>query len=255
MRGIYTLCNQKGGVGKTSITVTLSIALANRGFKTLVIDLDSQCNLTNFFEKAPIKHTIKKSVYNVLCSFDKVSQNLEKINDNLWLLGSDKELATLETQLNAIGREYRLRDALKPIINDFDYILIDTPPALGSLTINALVASSDVIIITPLELFGLYGLKDMAETVGSVRKYCNANIKINGVLINRFIKRAVLNRSIDRVLKSMAETIGVRLYQTKIRECSKLKEAITAKKSIFDYDSNSISAIDFTVFLKEFFNE
>ena len=153
--------------------------------------------------------------------------------------------------ITTTGKEYRLKEALESIRDMYDYIIIDTPPALGILTINALTACNSVIIPAQAEIYSLQGIEQLSETMKPVKKYCNPSLSIKGILLTRYSQRAVLSREVDEITKQLAAKLGTKIFNTAIRENISVKEAQISQKSLFEYAPNSNAAKDYTSFIEE----
>lgn len=225
--------NHKGGVGKTTTTVNLGAALSRLGKRILLVDMDSQQNLTTSLMK---EEDVTKSI------FDSLMQNeplpIVRISEGLDLCPSELALAAAELHLQArIGRESILKKLLNRVRDDYDFIFIDCPPSLGLFTINALVAATDVFLPLTGETLPLRGIIMLDETLNDVIQNANSDLKITGVIIQRYNNRKLNNE----VIEAITSKFGARVFDTKIRECIALAEAPAAHCSIFDYDSKSVS--------------
>lgn len=250
MAKIITVANQKGGVSKTTTSHAMATGLMLKGFKTLLIDLDPQGNATYTMgvdgKKASIYEIIKGIV-----SPEEAVQTTEQgdiIPSNLNLAGADMEFK--ET-----GREFLLKDIVDLLDSHYDYIIIDTPPTLGILTINALTASNEVIIPVGADIYSLQGLGQLNETIGKVRKYCNKDIKIAGLLLTRYNGRSILSKDMKESIEHAAEQIDTKLYDTIIREGIAVKEAQTQRTTVFSTAIKSNPAQDYLSFIDEYLKE
>lgn len=251
MSKIIAICNQKGGVGKTTTAINLSTALAISGKRVLLIDIDPQGNATSGL--GIDKHAIKSSVYDLLIQESDPSHivintpiaNLSLIPSNLNLTGAEVEL------VGTMGREYRLKKALSHIGHNFDFIIIDCPPSLGLLTINALSAAFTVLIPIQCEYYALEGLSQLANTIELVRENLNPNLTIEGVLLTMADYRTKLtNEVIEEVRKFFKEKV----YNTVIPRNIRLTEAPGFGKPVALYDKNSIGAVKYQEFTDELLN-
>ncbi|MGB9642698.1 MAG: ParA family protein, partial [Candidatus Ratteibacteria bacterium] len=216
------IINQKGGSGKTTTVVNLGAAVAEKGFKVLLIDLDPQAHSTIHLGFEPFK--LEKSVYDVLVNEVSPAEIIIETHvKNLFLLPAKIELASAEIEMvNTIGREIVLREALKKTGNHYDYLFIDCPPSLGLLTLNALTTASEIIIPIQAEFFALEGLTKLIQTVQLVTERINPSTHISGVLITMFDKRKNICKEVAEKVK---EHFGAKVFKTKIRENVKLAEA------------------------------
>jgi chromosome partitioning protein len=240
------IINQKGGTGKTSTTVNLGVALAQLGKKVVLVDLDTQGNLSYSFGVSIERGTIG----NVLQS----EQTLQAIlveKEGVSIAPSSAALADVEISLvNKIGRERYLKDKLKEL-SGFDYCFIDCPPSLSILTINALNAADEVLIPVQMEVLSLEGLSLLLDTANEVRSVLNTNLKICGIIPFMFDKRRNLSREVLEQLKKVLND-SVYIFNAKVRECVKIAEAPSFAQSVMKYAPYSNGAEDFVKLAKEF---
>jgi chromosome partitioning protein len=234
---IYAISNHKGGVGKTTSTVNIGAALANKGKKVLLLDLDPQANLT---QSLGIKN-VEISIYDNLRG-EKIIHPVE-YRSNLYVLPSSLDLSAAEIELSSEpGREYILKDILSQLVNKFDYIFIDCPPSLGLLTINALTAADYVIIPMQAEYLPLRGLAKLTEVITKIQTRLNHKLQIGCVFLTQYDSRKVLNRDIA---ESVLEFFGKKFLNAKISNNVALAEAPSQGKDIFIYNRNCKGAIDY----------
>ncbi len=248
---IVTIANRKGGVGKTATAQTLGAGLRKRGYRVLYIDLDSQCNLTDALGVS--RGSVEASSLDVLEKSSELSEAILETEGGD-ILPASPELARADKTIEGIGSEYRLRDALEPIASDYDYIIIDTPPALGVLTVNALTASDKVIIPAQAELYSLQGIEQLYGAIEAVKNYTNPKLTIAGILITRYVARSILSQDMRSNLEELAERVGSKLYSLPIREGVALKEAQATQTDILSYAPKSNPATDYEAFINEFLN-
>ncbi|MFN8475944.1 MAG: AAA family ATPase [Anaerolineae bacterium] len=236
MARTYALANQKGGVGKTTTAVSLSDALARRGFRVLLVDMDPQANTTSSL--GVDKHSLSSSIYDSLLQEASISDVIiAEAERGLDLAPSSPGLAGAEVELVAqIAREYRLRDALDPVRDRYDYILIDCPPSLGLLTVNALAAADGVIIPVQCEYLPLEGLAMLTQTIDLVRRHLNPRLAVHGVVMTMYDGRTNLAQ---QVVAEVRQHFGDRLFNIIIPRSVRLSEAPSFGRTIFQYAPTS----------------
>jgi chromosome partitioning protein len=248
MGKIITICNQKGGTGKTTSAINLATCFALEGKKTLLIDLDPQANATSGL--GINKHSIKQSTYHVLLEELELPEILQATAvSNLFLAPSNLDLTGAEVELvGALGREYRLKRALTKEKQGFDIILIDSPPSLGLLTINALCAADSVLVPVQCEYYALEGLTQLTNTIKLVKDNLNPNLVIEGVLLTMADFRTNLTKE---VIQEARKYFKEKVYETVIPRSIRLTEAPSFGKPIALYDPDSIGAQKYAELTKE----
>lgn len=243
------IANRKGGVGKTATAHALGAGLIRKGYRVLFIDLDSQCNLTD-----ALGVDVKEVEASSLDVLEGSSEALETIisTEGGDLLPASPSLATADKVIDGVGKEYRLRDALKPLARRYDYIIIDTPPALGVLTINALTASNKVIIPAQADLYSLTGIEQLYGTIGAVQHFTNKKLSIDGILLTRYVGRSIISKDMRSNLEEVAQIIETKVYKTAIRECIAIREAQATHTDVFSYSRKSNASKDYEAFIEEF---
>ena len=245
---VIAFANQKGGVAKTTTTLNLGVAFRERGLRVLCIDLDPQGNLTMSQGMNP--DTIERSMFNVLVHRMPLSEVIEPREVDIAVASID--LAGADMALSSqIGRERALQKALDPIKDRYDYVLIDTPPSLGLLTINALVASSGVIVPVQCEYLALRGLVQLENTLTMIRENLNPAVKIIGILPTMFDGRTLHSREAIEILQ---ENFGDLVFKTRIRKTIRFAEAPVKGSSVMKYDPGGPAADAYRELAKEVLN-
>lgn len=251
MSNIITTCNQKGGVGKTTTAINVSAYLAIQDKKTLLIDMDPQGNATSGL--GVDKSSITKSIYDVLLNDVLLVDIIQNIHlKNLFIAPSSVDLTGAEIELvGAVAREYKLKNALRNIQDDYDYIIIDTPPSLGLLTINSLTACNSLLIPLQCEYYALEGLTKLLNTIDLVKKNLNPQIEIEGVVLTMADFRTRLAHEVIGEIRSYFHD---KVYKTIIPRNVKLSEAPGYGKPIALYDEGSLGAQKYKELTQEILN-
>ncbi len=239
MAYVIAIANQKGGVGKTTTTVNLAACLANAGKRILIVDADAQGNATSGVGIE--KPRVQKDIYDVLVNEEPIDTAiLHTDHKDVDIVPATIQLAGAEIELTAqIAREMRLKLGLAPVLGNYDFVLIDCPPSLGQLSINAFTASDSILIPVQSEFYALEGLGQLLNTVKLVQKHFNPNLAIEGVLLTMYDARTNLG---SQVIEEVRSHFGERVYDTVIPRLTRLAEAPSYGQPIVDYDPKSRAA-------------
>ncbi|MFP4528861.1 MAG: ParA family protein [Candidatus Kapaibacterium sp.] len=243
MGKIICISNHKGGVGKTTSVINIGAALARLGRKALLIDFDPQANLSQSLGII----TPETNIYEAIKG-ERPPHPIEA-DENLFVVPSTLDLSGAEVELSGeAGREYILGELLEPLRAEYDYILIDSPPSLGLLTINALTAADEVFIPLQSQYLALQGLTKLMEVIEKIRRRLNKNLTIGGVFVTQYDKRKILNRDVVATIREHFENI---VFKTMIRDNIALAEAPTQGLDIFRYQPKSYGAEDYLSLARE----
>lgn len=242
------IINQKGGVAKTTTSLCLSEGLSSKGYRVLLVDLDPQGNLSSTFE-------YDREGYNALDMLEGrelTGGALKPVGYMRYLIPYSRYLTSIDSRLEEKGREYRLRQGLEQFRDLYDYCIIDTPPSLGTLTINALTASDNVVIPTQCDIYSLEGISQLLDTVRVVQRYTNPSLTIKGVLITQYKGRQILTQTLEKKLLELAQSESIKVYETRIRNSVAVVEAHALRKDLMTYARNSNANTDYKSFVNEF---
>ena len=242
---ITTIINQKGGTGKTTTAAALISYYHEQSRPVLAVDLDPQCNLS----LAMGADTGKRTILGALTGEADTITTIQSTQSGDCIAGS-AALSAAESILNSTGKEYRLREALEQIAGQYERIVIDSPPALGVLSVNALTAADTVIIPCAADLLSIQSLKQLENTISVVKKYCNPTLKIAGILLTRHNGRTLLSRDFQSILEQEAAAMGTKVFETAIRESVAIRQAQAMQKSIFTQQGGAVD--DYKAFIEEF---
>lgn len=240
MSVVIAIANQKGGVGKTTTAINLGAALAELGRHTLLMDMDPQSALSGAVGLD--SNNLPQTIYNVLVdSGVPMRAIIRQLRPNLDIAPSNIDLAAAEVELvSAMGREYILKEVIAPVRDDYDYVLIDAPPSLGLLTVNALTASNEVIIPLQCEYLALRGMRFLLETIEKVKTKLNPELEIRGILPTMYNTRTLHAQEVVEEIRSM---FGDKVFDVVIKSSIRFAEAPLAHQPILEYDPNHAGAM------------
>lgn len=243
--------SQKGGVAKTTTNLAIGAKLAQEGNRVLYVDLDPQMNLSTTLKA---QTTGVPSSLDVLTGDATMADAIQTIDDYA-VVPASRLNGKADDLMPSVGKDYRLRKALEAVADRFDYAILDTPPALGTLTVNALTAADWVVIPAQADAYSLDGVTDLAATIQAIREYTNPNLHIGGILLTRYNPRTSISKLISEDAEAMAEEIGTRVFKAWIPEATVVKEAQAVKQSLFEYAPKSKAAYHYRFFIEELLDE
>lgn len=251
MARIISVTNQKGGVGKTTTSLAVASGLAKKGYKVLAIDMDPQANLSFSMggdtEEGPTAYELLKGEVQPRFAIQRTTC-VDLISSNILLSG-------IELEFIQEGREYLLKNAIERLRSRYDYMVIDTPPALSILTVNAFAASDYMVIPMQADIFSLHGIAQLSDTILRLRERCNPELVVGGILLCKYDARTVLGRRIRETAQMVAEQVGTRLYKTAIRTSIAMQEAQTNQANPLEYAPKSPAVRDYKAFVDELLAE
>lgn len=243
---VITVATQKGGVGKTTTALALKAGLTERGYKTLLADVEGQRNASLTVGTQSDKPTVLEVLTGEATAREAITENL--IGD---FISGNKRLSLIDKLIDEERQYTALRDALKPLNRSYDYCIIDTPPALGTLTLNALTASDFVIVPCEADLYSLQGLTDLAETIEAVRAGTNKKLKTLGILLTKHSTRYTLSKELQETLEQLTTAFNTRVFDTYIRYSQKCREAQFKPQGLLKYAPRSTVAQDYRALTDE----
>lgn len=235
MSKIITIANQKGGIAKTTTSLALAIGLKEKGKKTLLVDFDPQCNATDNM-RAETKD--RATLYDILCAECDAIEAVQhtELGD---IIASDKLLSSADRRLTDTGYEYIFSEAIEKLKVDYDYIILDTPPAFGALMLNALYASDGVIVPINSDRFALAGLAELNNTINKVRKYGHKDLKIYGLLLCKYNPRLKKSKMLESSIEDICNMLNTKVFSTFIRESVEIANSQITKESPYSKPSNA----------------
>lgn len=251
VNGLKTIaiCNQKGGVGKTTTAWTLATGLNKKGFKVLLIDLDAQSNLS-FTAKVDLLN-LKKTLYDVFRDNANVKDALNHINDTMDILTGGISLASADREFVSLGREKMLKKAVKQISDNYDYCIVDCSPSLGVLNENALTLADSVVIPMGVDIYALQGVNQLQGFINDIKENSNPNLKIDGILITRVSENTNLYKDMRPQFEKVADVMSTKVFNTFIRNTIAVSEVSAQRSNLFDEMPNATATRDYKAFIEE----
>jgi len=243
MNKIFAVCNQKGGIGKTTTSFALMSGLMLKGYKVLGIDLDPQANFS-----FTLKVQGTKTVLSLIAGEAEVQEVIQSTQYGDFIAASPMLAQFNQSDINHI---YSLHKAVESIKDQYDFCVIDTPPSLGILTMNALTAADSVIIPVIADAYSVAGIVQLVDTINAVHQNTNEALSIEGILLTRYVARTTLTKTMCDLFMRQANKLGTKFFDTKIRDSISVREAQVSQKSLFEYAPKSTAAQDYLDFIDE----
>lgn len=249
---IVTITNQKGGVGKTTTAYALGVGLYNLGKRVLLVDMDAQSNLS--YTAGVDLNELKVSLYDVFKGKADITEAIQQIKIGLDIATSGIEMAGADMEFTGVGRESLLAEHLEQVQENYDYCIIDTPPTLGILTMNALKASHKVIIPMYADVYSIQGMKQLKGFISGIQKHYNKELTVDGLLLTKYSGRTTIAKALQENINSAAEMLNTKVYQNKIRATVAVQESQLVKEDIYTASPTATATIDYKAFVDEFLN-
>ena len=251
MAKVIAVINQKGGVGKTTTAHAIGAWLQIKKKKqVLFIDLDQQGNLTYSTNSSHSNY----SSLQLLATGELKPEKIQQTESGFNVIPSDPKLANIDVLLNETGKEYKLKEALENL-EGFDYVVIDTPPSVNVIMINALTASHYAVIPAQADIFSLQGITQLGQTLEAIKRYTNKELKVLGIVLTRHNPRTIISRDLHEVIEQTAKQLDTKVYPQVIRESVSVKEAQATRKDIFTYDAKSNTSQDYSDLMQAMWKE
>lgn len=249
---VICVTNQKGGVGKSTTAEALAEGLLLKNRKALLVDLDPQGSITLTAGASTNRPTAYEVMMRLNTAQEAIQDRTKILPRRANIIPANKNLVRLDIELTSTGKEYRLKEQLKPLLPYYEYIVIDTPPALGILTVAALTASDSLIIPAQADVYSLQGIGQLFDTIQAIKEYTNPGLALDGIILTRHNSRNILSRDMAAAAEDTAAQMGTFLYRTVIRESVAVKEAQANQRTIYDYAPKSNAAVDYMAFTSEY---
>lgn len=253
MTKVIVFANQKGGVAKTTTAIALAQSLALDGKKVLFFDLDPQENASNTLrlkQDVPNLYDLMTAPDGDTSVFDACLQSVEGCK-NITAIRGNIQLSAADLMFNRQGREFIIKERLEAHKSGFDVVIMDTPPALGVLTVNALTSANTVVVPISPDGYSLQGFYQLNENIRLIKKYSNPQLKIGGILVTRYVQNTIVSREIKEIAQEYAEMAGTKVYKSVIRQTVLVSESISAQQGVVLFAPNSTAAQDYRAFARE----
>lgn len=247
MSRVVVVANQKGGVAKSTTAGAMAAGLKQRGCNVLAVDMDPQGNLSY---SVGAEQYECMTIYNVMRKECEIGEAIQKL-DCFDIVPANIMLAGAEQELSQTGKEHRLRESLEPVRANYDFIIIDTPPSLGVLTINGLTAADEIIVPTTASIFAAAGMSQLDTTIKNVKRYCNHDVFVRGILITKF-GRGNIHESLSELTETMGNHMNAPVFKVKIRNRVGVEEAQANKQDLFTYDEKMVRNMGYDEFVSEY---
>ena len=247
---IVSISNIKGGVGKTTTAAVLAAGLAEKGYRVLLIDSDPQTNLTMCFLQEQTDEL--SSLYDIYGDGESIDDVKVPVRDNLDLIIGDFELCNADIQFTKAGRLKMLKKAIKSIDGEYDFVIIDTPPNLGVLSLNAFIASDYMVVPMSADSFSLKGVRLLKETLDDVADETEKELPVAGILLTKYNSRTNVSKLMEKSLNVAAELLSTKVFKNRIRQAVVVQESQIAKEDLFSYSPDAKVAEDYKGFIDEF---
>jgi len=253
MAKVIVCTNQKGGVAKTTSVVAMSCILAKRGYRVLCVDADPQSNLSYSLSSYTKEEDKARSLYGAFRAIQNKSCDAKGfINKGDWcdIIPSNLYLASADNEFNHIGKEYMLKEIIGYISEEYDFILVDTPPSLGIMSINALAAADYIVIVAGADVYTYQGIGQLNETIENTKKYANKRLKVVGILVTKY-ESTKFGKEIEKLLEGASKNMRTRPFGVKIRKSIKIAEAVNLQEDITKYAPKAKATLDYIAFVDE----
>jgi len=247
---IISISNIKGGVGKTTTVSVLAVGLAEKGYRVLMVDSDPQTNLTMCFMKEQTDE--RQSLYHIYSDKKSIDEIKMEIKDNLDLVIGDFELCNADMQFTKAGRLRMLKKAIKNITTEYDFVIIDTPPNLGILSLNAFLASDYVIVPMAVDSFSLKGVRLLKQTLDDITEEIEKELPVAGILLTRYNNRTNVSKLLEKSLNCAASLLDTELFKSRIRQAVVVQESQIAKEDLLSYAPDAKVTDDYRGLIDEF---